>query len=238
MKRGAFKKARKIFDNCGCWGIQEIRVNFMGGASWRRFDLEFHQEAVMLQSSQHSLPLWVMYLQALGLPLFALALTLFGIRNAMVQTRVSKEKLRHDLYDRRYAIYWAFENAISVSMGAENPTEIDKAWRQEFESLSQSSFILNSEMRQYLQELNNTIFTMYMEEGRYRGRHDISTEDVRALEVKKTQNLMKLSKMSPVLAEKFEPFLKLDDLSGGVASKAPHGLPVIWRSLLERVRVK
>ncbi|NNM57939.1 hypothetical protein [Acidocella sp.] len=173
----------------------------------------------MLQSSQQSLPLWVMYVQALGLPLFALALTLFGIRNAKDQTRVSKEKLRHDLYDRRFAIYMAFENMISSYLGKENPDEIYRAWDQAYVASLQSSFILNSEMEQYLKELQTNVFAMFMEEGRRRGEKDIPTDDFRRLEVKKFQNFGTLSKVLPVLAEKFEPFLKLNDLSERSTSK-------------------
>ncbi|MDD2794894.1 hypothetical protein, partial [Acidocella sp.] len=188
-----------------------------------------------LQSTQQSLPLWAMYAQALGLPLFALALTFFGIRNARDQTRVSKEKLRHDLYDRRFAIYWAFVNMISSYLEGKDGDAIFRAWDQAVVAFQQSSFILNSEMKQYLLNLKDTVFRMYTEEGRHRGKKDIPADMFGQLEVEKIQNLGTLFEILPVLTEKFEPFLKLDDLSKrGQQNLCSQKIKSFWCSFFQK----
>ena len=55
-------------------------------------------------------PHWTIFLTALLTPTIAL----FGLRIAFMQSRIAKNKLKLDLFDRRYALYQALTRCIST----------------------------------------------------------------------------------------------------------------------------
>src|ERR1700722_6790591 len=111
------------------------------------------------------LPLWVAYLQPLG-PFFATIavaclsgyLVYQQIRVAREQAMIAREKLKHDLFDRRYRIYLAFERMIRCMMGQDGLGTDEENLLAANIAAAQAVFILDSSVSDYLFSLHNVAF--------------------------------------------------------------------------------
>jgi hypothetical protein len=93
---------------------------------------------------------WVEWAKALGIPILAVAISFATYRSGRWQVRIAREKLRHDLYDRRYAIYLAFHDLL-VAIAEKD--EFEDELRQANAALAQSPFLLDRRLRPYLEKL-------------------------------------------------------------------------------------
>lgn len=114
--------------------------------------------ASCMPTSVTHLPLWAEWARALGLPALALAVSWMTWRTARWQVDIAKEKLRHDLYDRRFAIYMAYhELLVAILEKTEHAKELTKATAAK----AQCRFLLkNREIEVYLNELDREAFSI------------------------------------------------------------------------------
>lgn len=126
------------------------------------------------------------------------------------QLSVQKEKLRYDLYDRRFAIYMAFHRlllAVAENDNAENELREANAAR------AHSPFLLDLATAAYLQGLHDQAFRVDKTKTLV-CKPDFATVQERA--VMATQlakdKLALLNRVSE-LSQRFEPFLRLRDFS-------------------------
>jgi len=149
-----------------------------------------------------SLPLWVEVLQALAVPVIAGV----GVWIALQQMYISRTKLQHDLYDRRYAVFQAtrrFLDEASVRMIVS-----DETFRPFALGTADSAFLFDDGLAAYLTEMRargakaRSIFLVT--EGMPAG-----DEKARASTVAE-QELIWLMGQIDGLAERFRPFLTLD----------------------------
>jgi hypothetical protein len=93
------------------------------------------------------------WIQALGLP--TLVVGVLGFLIARWQLQTAREKLRHDLYDRRFAIYMAFHQlflALSEKEDAESELRVANAVR------AHAPFLLDSRLVKFLSDLHYEAF--------------------------------------------------------------------------------
>ncbi len=109
-------------------------------------------------------PHYLEWAKALGLPVLAVAVAfascLSGYLLGRWQVRIAREKLRHDLYDRRFAIYIAFhELLIAFTEKSDVETELRKANA----ARAHGPFLLDSQVVQYLETLHKDAFRLNAE---------------------------------------------------------------------------
>ena len=165
-----------------------------------------------------ALPYAVAIIQALAptiIALVAAAITFVIARRqleiARNQAEYAREKLRHDLYDRRYAIYMAFETMLRASIGEKGLGDEEAIVRAANIAAHQSLFILDAEMKEYLLKLNTIAFRKI--------RRPEEVENNKALPVSERLRLSELFQRdttaimdaADALGAKFMPYLKLRD---------------------------
>lgn len=99
------------------------------------------------------------WVKALGLPSFALAVAFASWWSSRSsnrwQVRIAREKLKHDLYDRRFTVYMAFhELMVAVAEKSDFDAELWKANA----ARAHSPFLLDPDVTQYLAGLHTEAF--------------------------------------------------------------------------------
>ncbi len=87
------------------------------------------------------------WLKVLGPFLLAIVVAVATWRFQEWQVRLAKQKLRHDLYDRRFAIYAAFRELLSVLI-EKNNEEIMAAFRRASSARFEARFLLEDQIIQ------------------------------------------------------------------------------------------
>jgi hypothetical protein len=167
-----------------------------------------------------SLPAWVAYIQALGPTIATVAVATFTIwiasRQACIareQADIAREKIAHDFYDRRYAIYLVFETMIRVLMGQKDLGKDREAVLAANIAAHQAPFILDREMSHYLLDLHALGWRIVnAQDSEVVANHKELPPQERLARVKQYEEDTKtLLNEAPVLANKFMPFLRLRD---------------------------
>lgn len=103
---------------------------------------------------------WVEWAKALGIPVLAVAVSFATYRSGRWQVRIAREKLRHDLYERRYAIYLAFHDLL-VAIAEKD--DVEEELKHANAELAQSPFVLDRKLGSYLGKLYKEAFRIQME---------------------------------------------------------------------------
>jgi hypothetical protein len=150
--------------------------------------------------------------KALGLPLLAVVVSVATYFSGRWQVRIAREKLRHDLYDRRFDVYMAFhELLVAIVEKDEVETEFRKANAARF----QSPFLLDG-LQTYLEELSTEAFRINAIGKLIRDPSARAAQEPREFfeaGTKLSQDKVNFANRVLELSQKFEPFLKLTDFS-------------------------
>jgi hypothetical protein len=103
---------------------------------------------------------WVEWAKALGIPILAIAVSFATYRSGYWQVRIAREKLRHDLYERRYAIYLAFHDLLIATAEKD---DVGDELRLANSARAQSPFLLDRRLGPYLDRLYKEAFRIHME---------------------------------------------------------------------------
>jgi hypothetical protein len=97
------------------------------------------------------------WLKALGPLLLAVVVAYVTWRFQQWQVRLEKEKLRHQLYDRRFAIYKAFQKLL-IALVDKPDDEVKAAFKKAGIACSDALFLLpDPEVQAYLNELHKQV---------------------------------------------------------------------------------
>lgn len=149
------------------------------------------------------MPAWAQVLNALSLPLIAAV----GAFLAWQQMRIAKAKLTHDLFDRRFAVFQAARIFLSEIFRKAHVSD-EALWNYRA-GIGEAVFLLDDELRDYLEEIYKAALKMRMHRQQYEGIPPIQERSV-AVEAEHEQ-LSWLIDQLPILVERFKPFLKLED---------------------------
>jgi hypothetical protein len=158
----------------------------------------------------HCLVEWT---KALGLPLLAVVVSGVSVFAVSVfswwQARIAREKLRHDLYDRRFAIYIAFHE-LMVAMT--DKADVEAELRKANAARAHSPFLLDAKLGAYLKELHNEAFRLSVTPKLIRDLSPTPAERV-PMDAKFGSDKLAFGNRVEELVGKFERFLKLKDFS-------------------------
>jgi hypothetical protein len=129
------------------------------------------------------------------------------------QAMFAREKLKHDLFDRRYGIYFAFERMIRCMMGQDGLGTDEENLLTANVSAAQAVFILDDEISDYLFSLHKIAFrkTTYDDVMKI---PDLPLDDKQKHTTQWMEDTKTIQHAIPVLSEKFRPFLQLKDFRG------------------------
>jgi hypothetical protein len=101
------------------------------------------------------------WLKASGVPALAAAIAFVSWRSTRSsnewQVRIARQKLKHDLYDRRFAVYMAFHELM---VAFTEKKDVEAELRKANEARAQSPFLLDPELTQYLASLHKEAFRL------------------------------------------------------------------------------
>ena len=140
------------------------------------------------------IPLWLQYVQAVAV----VTIAAIGARLAWKQVQIADVKLQHDLYDRRYRVFYAARTLLA-NIGLKGSASDDDV-HAFMRDTSDAVFLFDDELPKYLEEMGKRAF-------RHAGpvNGDVMIE------------YMWFGEQLSTLVSKFEPFLKLDKRQRGVA---------------------
>jgi len=147
------------------------------------------------------MPEWVQWLQALSVPTIAAV----GALLAWQQVKIARTKLRHDLFDRRFAVFEAARKFLVTVM---RNGKISVPDLQSYAvGVIDAQFLLNREVHDYLVEIRKRAATM---QGLKDTLEPLPAGDEKArLAGKAGEEIAWLVAQLDVLPEKFKPFLTL-----------------------------
>jgi hypothetical protein len=99
------------------------------------------------------------WLKASGIPALAAAIAFASWRSTRSsnqwQVRIARQKLKHDLYDRRFAVYMAFHELM---VAVAEKSDVDAELRKANAARAHSPFLLDPDVTQYLAGLHTEAF--------------------------------------------------------------------------------
>lgn len=125
------------------------------------------------------------------------------------QVRIAREKLRHDLYDRRFAIYMAFHELLVAIL---EKTDVDPELRKANAARTHSPFLLNAKVADYLEKLHAEAFRINATNKLVFEPSLLPPERIQMAAQLGTDKLAFADRITELVKE-FEPFLKLRDLA-------------------------
>ena len=125
------------------------------------------------------------------------------------QVRIAREKLRHDLYDRRFAIYMAFHELLVAFLEKD---DVDAELRNANAARAHSPFLLNAKLGSYLEGSHTEAFQFNATNG-LALEAILLTEENAKLAAKLGSDKLDFANKVSQLVREFEPFLKLRDFS-------------------------
>jgi hypothetical protein len=153
------------------------------------------------------------WMKALGVPLLAVVVSATVAVFSWWQVRIAREKLRHDLYDRRFAIYMAFHEMLVAFADKPYAYDFDPELRKANAARAHSPFLLDMQLGNYLKGLHDEGFKLNVAKDLLRDQSSWTPAE-RAQKGSQlgTDKLTFANKVTELVQE-FEHFLKLKDFS-------------------------
>ena len=146
------------------------------------------------------MPMWIKEVQAIGqafgTPLVALAASCIAYQ----QYRVAQQKLKSDLYPRRFAVY---KTVISTVVNVLNSKTSDGEGKSFNENMIEARFLFDRLTFDYLSAIETRIFTLQY----VRNINGNASEKARLINSDEKWLLEQLK----IIPEKMHPFLNVDD---------------------------
>ncbi len=160
--------------------------------------------------SQCALPMGVQIAQALGVPLFALVVAMFGAWIAWHQMVIARVKLQHDLYDRRYRVFDAARRFLAEIVVHRNTT--DEALRAFTIGTGDAAFLFDNGTSAYLEELRRRAATLQVL-NRETDSMPVGQQRTNASN-KISEHFTWFVQQLDGLVDRFKPYLKLEKCRG------------------------
>jgi len=152
------------------------------------------------------LPEWAQWLQALTVPTIAAV----GAFLAWQQVKIARTKLRHDLFDRRFAVFEAARKFLATVMSHGKMSVPD--FNEYTAGVIDAQFLLNQELHAYLFEIRRRAAAM---QALKETLEPLPAGEKKAeLAERAGQEFAWLSAQLDVLPRKFKPFLTLEPKRG------------------------
>ncbi len=147
-----------------------------------------------------ALPLWMKYLQATSI----IMLPFFGTWITLRQMRLAEAKLKHDLFDRRFAVFEAAANFIATILREGNVQNNDILSYSR--KIVDAEFLLDDSVSAYLNSLRERASKLHV----YAIESEDSSPTQQASINKKYEELRFFAAQFVELRKQFRPFLKFE----------------------------
>jgi hypothetical protein len=157
--------------------------------------------------SDANLPVWALWIQAIGIPITGAVIAGVGVYIARQQKRLADIKLQNDLYDRRYKIYEAVRKfLVEIQTHGNVSLEDFFAFRR---GTSDAVFLLQEDIVEYLKKIGDEAVRLrYFQE---RLRNENLTPEARGTTADNAADLENwFAKQFDVLVAKFQSSMRLD----------------------------
>ncbi|HYX09249.1 MAG TPA: hypothetical protein VE912_21120 [Bacteroidales bacterium] len=145
-------------------------------------------------------PTWIDILTALLTPTIALAAVLITWQ----QVRISRNRLKHELFDRRYKLYEAARDLIGHSVSRGHPT--DEELFDFVLKTRESEFLFDKNVSEYLNEIYNKAVDIQICHAEMEGL----VGEEKSKNIDERRELLKfMGKQPQILRDKFASYLKL-----------------------------
>ena len=130
----------------------------------------------------------------------------------LFQIRVAREKLRHDLYDRRFKVYLAFHDLImAVHLG--QPVKFEDAWKETWYQTPNSTFLFDEEIHKKLLDIRFKAHKVHTFLGPPENKVGFEVSTFEKGQKEAHTDFKFLQKSFDGLTELLSPYMKLRDLS-------------------------
>jgi hypothetical protein len=166
------------------------------------------------------LPPWAEWARAIGPALVSALAVLVSIVSVCLsrqiarwQASVAKETVRQSYYDRRFAIFIAFRELLVAIV---DKADVDIELRHANAARAASPFLLNEQLGRYLEELHkegfrlNAMNKLLASDAGYKA--SLTPQQLGEEATKLASDKLIFTNRVPELAERFEPFLKPEEL--------------------------
>jgi hypothetical protein len=153
------------------------------------------------------LPTWLQALQALALPMIAAV----GAWVAVQQMLIAKIKLRHELYERRYAVFQAVRTFLGEAFVSKAVS--DETLRAFLPGTADAEFLFPAELAEYLKEMSRRARLTLSIQIAMPGLDPRSEQAAQAGNTFNTHRMW-LNSQVEGLSAKFQPWLNLDHRRG------------------------
>ncbi len=140
------------------------------------------------------------WVQAISIILIAA----IGVWIAYQQMTAAHIKLKHDLFDRRYAVYIAFRNFIGGIVISGKPNDEDM--RKFFSETSVADFLFNNDIPEYREEVSRRANELRRAEGRLDSESTPQNERERFATISE-EGIHWFGKELRALSGKFKPYM-------------------------------
>jgi len=159
-----------------------------------------------LPTAASVLPIWVQYMQALGLPIFAAVIAGFGAWIGWQQMHTASVKLQHDLFDRRWPVLKATTHLLAEAWGK---GRVDEATMKSYMlDVAPTRFVFDDEVFRYLQEVRERVLELNAIKDKLDQLPAGEEKDVWAAKAK--EQIAWIATYVNVIENKFDPYLRLD----------------------------
>jgi hypothetical protein len=159
------------------------------------------------------------YILEITPPFLAVIVTMIVAYISYRQHKVTKERLRNELFDRRFKIYEAaltmlgYVGKRGLKLSIENVQDNDQCFEY-FDNIKPAPFLFRKDLSDYLRHLGQSVIEMMACEDRLAGlsMDDPQYEEERvAIKKKRSTILKKLLAESDTFVDRFAPYLKFED---------------------------
>ncbi len=155
------------------------------------------------------LPDWLLYVQALGPTLIALAVAYVAFRQwrtAEASRKIANDKLVLDLFDRRFAWYSAVKEHLFKPLNPDSQSSADNAFTAFYRLLEEAHFLFGPEVQERLRPISESAMELSMI------GHTLGRDQNR--ESKRQQELRRYTPLASALREDLPsllaPYMKMD----------------------------
>jgi len=146
------------------------------------------------------MPIWLQITLGVSASLIAI----FGAYISYKQWKLSAYKLKHDLFERRWAIYASAHDLIAITLNGTKNERVD-AFKELKRKTISGQFLLPKKVCDYLNWLLDEVSKFTLLENKIAN----PTDDKASIELEHSQQYKKIENQANVLANKFKEYLEL-----------------------------
>ena len=154
------------------------------------------------------LPLWVQYVQALGIPVAGALIAAVSVYIAYQQSQIARQKLDHDRYDHRFHVFAAARQLLSEAVTKDAIS--DDVLKQFYIGTTDAPFHFRNDIVDYLKTIETHASSVNIRQQALANNIELASREVMEKEVAKDLYWLQQEIQSGRLTEKFRMYMALE----------------------------